>query len=661
MTETKIGIGTLINNRYQIQDILGQGGFGRTYLASDSERFDEQCVLKEFVPTYTKRYEVNKARELFEREARILYKINHPQIPKFLAWFEESESLFIVQEYISGQTYFKLLQDRLTQQGQPFSPSEVSQWLQTLLPVLGYLHSHDIVHRDISPDNVMLPTGHRQPILIDFGLVKQRVSQIWEITSTNSRPVPETSFVGKIGYAPPEQVRLGQCYPCSDLYSLAVSAIVLLTGKEPGALMDRSLEWQWRSYVEVDDRLAEILTKMLAEKPDDRFQSATEILALLPPLVPVQSGHGLYLSLEIEIDETDKNQQLAEIEETDYFKELQAQADSLRNELYSDAPCQTAAGHPDRAAAPMADAASPMFGHLPSDRGPQVAFSHFDAGFLNRCQQSLSRYVGVVATCILEDTIEDNPTFSQSQLIEALAAEIPDRQQAAEFRQSWVAALATQVIPEVNLTAPARAASQDWGPLRPDSAPDSGPDSALDSIPASAPTQFDATFLNHCQQVLSRHIGMMAKCILEDTLDDYPNLSPAQLIAALAAAIPNVQQATEFKKSMTAELTILETMATPPKAQHSDRQISSQFSPTTAPPSSPQPAPTSPITPVFTNHCQQELTRCIGPMAKYIVEETLDQNPHLSVHQLIETLAVEIPNAKQAMEFRQRLLLALTA
>ena len=116
---------------------------------------------------------------------------------------------------------------------------------------LDYLHRNEIVHRDISLDNMILPDGQLQPVLIDFGLVKQRVSQIWDLTSGNSSPIHEASFVGKFGYSPPEQIRMGQCYPCSDLYSLAVSVIVLLTGKEPGSLMNRSLEWQWRSHADM--------------------------------------------------------------------------------------------------------------------------------------------------------------------------------------------------------------------------------------------------------------------------------------------------------------------------------------------------------------------------------------------------------------------------
>jgi serine/threonine protein kinase len=649
MAEANIGIiGTLINNRYQVQDILGQGGFGRTYLALDIERFDEPCVLKEFVPTHTERYAVQKARELFEREARILYKINHPQIPKFLAWFEHAESLFIVQEYIRGKTYFRLLNDRLSYQGQPFSQEEVSQWLQSLLSVLDYLHRNDIVHRDISPDNIMLPDGQWQPVLIDFGLVKQRVSQIWEITSNNSGPLHAKSFVGKFGYSPPEQIRMGQCYPCSDLYSLAVTAIVLLTGKEPDALMNRSLEWQWRSLVEVDDLWAEILDKMLSEKPGDRYQTAAEILALLHPESSTLPGYGPS-TFEIEIDEANKNLQIAEIEETDYFKQLQAQADFLRNELYTDLELQELAEYPGSISETEAieNAESSIFQRFPSEIAPAGSFSQLDAVFLSHCQQTLSRYIGVVATCILEDTIEDNPSFSKEQLIEALMTEIPNPQQATEFKQRVSTELVAQLMPELSLESPEKAESPVFEPAQSDIASE------------ISPSQLDSTFLNICQKTLSRYIGVMAKCIIEDVMEDIPDLSQAQLIEALAAAIPNLQQSIEFKKNIAAVLAALSMAETPQKSINSVRKSRDQTPKSTTMKSEipPQAVISFQLTQSFTDRCQQELTRCIGPMAKYIVEDTLEENPHISVQQLIEALAVRIPNAKQAAEFRQRLLL----
>lgn len=272
--------GTLIDRRYQIKRILGRGGFGRTYLASDRRRFGEFCVLKEFVPKNQGDSVVaQKLHELFHREAQILHQLNHPQIPKFFAVFEENERLFIAQEYIDGKTYWRLLQER-QRRGTAFSEREVFDWLRHLLPVLDYLHRQNIVHRDISPDNIMLPRKGRLPVLIDFGVVKQAAPHWYEVSSINPDGSVEASVsVGKLGYAPYEQIRIGQCSPRSDLYALAVTAAVMLTAKPPNALIDpKSLEWKWPSLVKIHPRLAKILHRMMAEKPQDRYPSARSVL-----------------------------------------------------------------------------------------------------------------------------------------------------------------------------------------------------------------------------------------------------------------------------------------------------------------------------------------------------------------------------------------------
>ncbi len=264
---------TLIRQRYVIDQILGQGGFGRTYLALDQQN-NNNCVLKEFAPSNTKPDALRKARELFEREAEILRKLNHPQIPKFLDSFEDDGRLFIVQEFVNGKTYSHL------GRSQTFSENEIVQWLRDLLEVLEYIHKEKIIHRDISPDNIMLPDGKLKPVLIDFGVVKYVGTQL--ISGNQGAANSNQTRVGKGGYAPFEQLRGGECKPNSDLYSLAVTAIVLLTGKEPDALMNHhNLEWEWRSHVTVSDKLAAILNKMLQQKPTDRYQSAREVLNAL--------------------------------------------------------------------------------------------------------------------------------------------------------------------------------------------------------------------------------------------------------------------------------------------------------------------------------------------------------------------------------------------
>ncbi|MGJ3249433.1 MAG: protein kinase domain-containing protein [Elainellaceae cyanobacterium] len=277
----------LIDNRYQIQRLLGQGGFGRTYLVQDERRFGESCVLKEFAPGDSNDATVTqKLSELFRREAKILHKLDHPQIPKFLAWFQDRGRLFIVQEYVDGKTYWQILQER-KQYGKTFTEAEVIRWLKDLLPVVGYIHDQNIIHRDISPDNVMLPKGKDFPVLIDFGVVKPTKSDSGQETdsSDDESSMEASVLVGKYGYAPYEQIYMGQCSPRSDLYALGVSAVVLLTGRKPNQLIHPStLKWIWQERISIDSRLVQILNKMMAKEPQDRYPSARAVLADLQQL-----------------------------------------------------------------------------------------------------------------------------------------------------------------------------------------------------------------------------------------------------------------------------------------------------------------------------------------------------------------------------------------
>lgn len=289
-----IPLGTLLRQRYLIQAVLGQGGFGRTYLAIDQERFDERCVLKEFSVPYQDEASVNKSRALFQREASTLYQLQHPQVPRFWAAFEEDQRLFLVQEFADGQTYRQLLNVR-KENGGAFSEGEVHYFLSRMLPVLTYIHHNGIIHRDISPENIVLKTQLGEgaqdldkglPMLIDFGAVKQATAHL-ALTSSVTR-------VGKIGYAPPEQLQTGQVYPNSDLYSLAATCLVLLTGKEPRSLLDsQTLDWRWQIHVSISDAFGAILRRMLSVYPGDRYQSAQAVLDDLQPLLrlPPDQAH----------------------------------------------------------------------------------------------------------------------------------------------------------------------------------------------------------------------------------------------------------------------------------------------------------------------------------------------------------------------------------
>jgi len=289
--------GTLLRQKYLIQKLLGQGGFGRTYLAIDLERFNEPCALKEFA-VQCQGQEFAKSRELFKREAAVLHQLQHPQIPKFIAAFEEEQRLFLAQDLIAGSTYYQLLQAR-KRQGQVLSELEVLYLFHLLLPVLSYIHTSGVIHRDISPENIMLQgtvleRSHPQqaspldlaltsglPVMIDFGAVKEIAHSL-----CFTEPIAPLTYVGKAGYAPPEQLQTGRVYPHSDLYALAVTGLVLLTGQTPQALLDsKTLRWHWQSHVMLSEDLTQVLQKMLALQSNDRYQSAYEVHAVLEPLI----------------------------------------------------------------------------------------------------------------------------------------------------------------------------------------------------------------------------------------------------------------------------------------------------------------------------------------------------------------------------------------
>ena len=271
----------LLGGRYRILRELGRGGFGHTFLAEDINRFSELCVLKEFFPQVSSNTALQKAKQLFEREAGVLYQLNHPQIPKFREFLRvqtgDRGHLFLVQDYVEGPTYQELLETRL-QSGSRFSEPEVTQLLLQVLPVLDYLHGIGVIHRDISPDNLILRNVDSLPVLIDFGGVKKLatvVEQQVDATPTQTR-------LGKVGYAPEEQMEAGQVTPSADLYALAVTALVLLTGEPPQSLYDAySKRWYWQDYVPLSPRLNKILERMLAPRMGDRYSSASAVMTAL--------------------------------------------------------------------------------------------------------------------------------------------------------------------------------------------------------------------------------------------------------------------------------------------------------------------------------------------------------------------------------------------
>ncbi|MER3493646.1 MAG: serine/threonine protein kinase [Mastigocladus sp. ERB_26_2] len=444
LIKPEIPSGTLIDNRYIIQQLLGQGGLGRTYLAFDTRRFNEACVLKEFAPIGTGGGGLEKCRNLFKREAKILHQLEHPQIPRFLACFEGDGRLFLVQEYVNGKTYSALLRDRQLQ-GQTFTEQEVIKWLKYLLPVLEYIHQHHIIHRDISPDNIMLPEGNILPVLIDFGVGKQ-IADLNDVTSSNQATfVGKMSLVGKVGYAPREQISLGLCSPSSDLYALGVTAVVLLTGKDPSFLMDQySLEWKWRFYTYVSDGFAQILDKMLSDTPRHRYQTSQEVLRDLELLGRPQTASSTMFDVPPTILTPDSQTTVtiaqspnSDLDETVLSKPLGQQAfphpqTSRHPQIHQNQQTQQTNQNPQTSRHPQTYQGRSSYQNQPTNQNQQQITS-LNAAFVQRCQDALAFYIGPMASLIVEDTLADNPQVTPYQFVELLAREIPESEVALEF------------------------------------------------------------------------------------------------------------------------------------------------------------------------------------------------------------------------------------
>lgn len=271
------GARLLLRDRYRVVKPLGQGGFGATFLANDQALPGEpSCVIKQLRPSGTAPHILQMARELFEREARTLGKIgNHPQVPRLLDYFEEQEQFYLIQEYISGAT----LQQEVKQNG-IFSEAGIKQFLSETLPLLQYIHEQKVIHRDIKPANLIRRTQDARMVLIDFGAVKNQVSQA---ALNQSGQTALTAYaIGTPGFAPPEQMAMRPVY-ASDIYALGVTCVYLLSGKTPKDLdyNPKTGEMMWEHLVQANDHLTTVMRKMLDVSVRNRYQSAEEVLRAL--------------------------------------------------------------------------------------------------------------------------------------------------------------------------------------------------------------------------------------------------------------------------------------------------------------------------------------------------------------------------------------------
>ncbi len=269
-------IGKLLDRRYQVVQALSQGGFGHTYIAQDTRRpGNPTCVVKHLKPATSDPNLLETARRLFKREAETLENLgNHDQIPRLLAYFEEDEEFYLVQEFIAGNPLSSEIRP-----GLQWNESQVIHLLQEVLPILEFVHNHEVIHRDLKPPNLIRRSSDNKLVLVDFGAVKQ--VKMYSLM-TPEQLKNETIPIGTPGYMPSEQA-LNRPRPNSDIYALGMIAIQALTGLNPKQLGEDPVSGEiiWQHRAQVSDQLAAILNKMVRQYYKYRYQSATDALEAL--------------------------------------------------------------------------------------------------------------------------------------------------------------------------------------------------------------------------------------------------------------------------------------------------------------------------------------------------------------------------------------------
>ena len=268
-----IETGTILQNRYRIEKQIGQGGMGKVYVATD-ERFKSVVAIKETV------FEDKNLRRAFEREARLLNSLKHPALPRVSDHFAETDGQFLVMEYIAGED----LAEMMEQNGAAFPLEKVLNWAKQLCDALEYLHSQNIIHRDIKPQNLKL-TPNGQIVLLDFGLAKGNASDAPHQTAAKS------IFGYSRNYASLEQIQGTGTEPRSDLYSLSATLYHLLTGIPPADALTRAmnvLNNQPDPLIaanlvsgKVPRGVAEVLQKAMALNASERPESAVSMQSML--------------------------------------------------------------------------------------------------------------------------------------------------------------------------------------------------------------------------------------------------------------------------------------------------------------------------------------------------------------------------------------------
>lgn len=458
-------LGQLLDGRYQVLQILGGGGFGQTYIAQDTHRPGfPKCVVKHLKPVSRTPEFLETARRLFTSEAETLEQLgNHDQIPRLLAYFEDNQEFFLVQEFIEGQTLKAELFPN-----QRWTEDRVIQLLQQVLGILQFIHSHNVIHRDIKPDNIIRRQQDGKLVLIDFGAVKQVQTQLLTILGHTKA----TIIIGTPGYMSTEQAQ-GKPRPNSDIYSLGIIGIQSLTGIHPINFEEDpdTGEISWQHQVNVSSELASVLSKMVLHHFKQRYQSAAEVLEVLkyfntrvetqsiqPPSF-TQPPPQAFLSQQNSIEYPS-----ASILSEENYNRLETILLEFVGPVASRLLRQVAAS-----ASNFEELISQLAFHLRDNQ--QIDFKKktmfllekptllqeltvksdrsdinsnnllnqesqiISDNFLEECERELANLIGPIAKFIVQKALKSSGQISRAEFVKFLASQIPDPQKALQFQQ----------------------------------------------------------------------------------------------------------------------------------------------------------------------------------------------------------------------------------
>ncbi|MCW5314698.1 protein kinase [Nostoc sp. KVJ3] len=454
-------LGQLLDGRYQVLQVLGGGGFGQTYIAQDTHRPGfPKCVVKHLLPVTRSPEFLETARRLFSSEAETLEQLgNHDQIPRLLAYFEDNQEFFLVQEFVEGHTLKAELLPN-----QPWTEYQVIQLLQQMLGILQFIHNHNVIHRDIKPDNIIRRQQDGKLVLIDFGAVKQVQTQLLTVPGRTGA----TIIIGTPGYMSTEQ---GQGKPRlnSDIYSLGIIGIQSLTGLHPINFEEDpdTGEISWQHHANVSSELASVLSKMVLHHFKQRYQSAAEVLQVLkhldtkvePPLsksssftqppqpsLSPQNSIG-YPPVSILSAENYSRLEtiLLEFVGPVASRLLRQVAVSVPNceELISQLALHLRGNQQiDFKKKTMFLLEKPtllqeltVISEIQTNNVPTQELQVINDSFVHQCERDLADLIGPIAKFLVQKAVKSSGQISRTEFVKILASQIPEPQKALQFQQ----------------------------------------------------------------------------------------------------------------------------------------------------------------------------------------------------------------------------------